>query len=161
MVGVGWLVIMDDWLGRGGPGGAMLGFFGGTLLLLPIALTYGRLVRAIPDAGAEIAYTERVFPQPVSFAAGWMMVLAYAIVCPWEAVAIGNLLARIAPTMNELPLYTIAGKVITLPRLVAGLSLTALIGLVNYRGMHERPVSGRRHAGAPRLLCGLCRTGVC
>jgi len=140
MVGVGWLVIMDDWLARGGPGGAMLGFLGGTVLLLPIALTYGRLVRAIPDAGAEIAYTERVFPQPVSFAAGWMMVLAYAIVCPWEAVAIGNLLARIFPAMNDVPLYTIAGKVITLPRLVAGLSLTALIGLVNYRGIRT---SGR------------------
>src|ERR1044071_8200252 len=92
MVGVGWLVIMDDWLARGGPGGAMLGFLGGTILLVPIALTYGRLVRAIPDAGAEVAYTERVFPRPVSFGAGWMMVLAYAIVCPWEAVAIGNLL---------------------------------------------------------------------
>ncbi len=140
MVGVGWLVIMDDWLGRGGPGGAMLGFLGGALLLVPIALTYGRLVRAIPDAGAEIAYTERVFPRPVSFAAGWMMVLAYAIVCPWEAVAIGNLLARIVPAMNDIPVYTVAGKVITLPRLVAGLSLTTLIGLVNYRGIRT---SGR------------------
>ncbi len=140
MVGVGWLVIMDDWLGRGGPGGAMLGFLGGALLLVPIALTYGRLVRAIPDAGAEIAYTERVFPRPVSFAAGWMMVLAYAIVCPWEAVAIGNLLARIVPAMNDIPVYTVAGKVITLPRLVAGLSLTTLIGLVNYSGIRT---SGR------------------
>jgi amino acid permease len=55
MVGVGWLVIMDDWLARGGPAGAMLGFFGVALLLVPIAITYGRLVRAIPDAGAEIA----------------------------------------------------------------------------------------------------------
>jgi amino acid transporter len=140
MVGVGWLVIMDDWLRRGGPGGAMLGFLGGTLLLLPIALTYGRLVRAIPDAGAEIAYTERVFPRTVSFAAGWMMVLAYAIVCPWEAVAIGNLLARIVPAMNDIPLYTVAGKVITLPRLIAGLGLTTCIGLVNYRGIRT---SGR------------------
>ena len=70
MVGVGWLVIMDDWLARGGPAGAMLGFFGVALLLVPIAITYGRLVRAIPDAGAEIAYTERVFPRSVSFAAG-------------------------------------------------------------------------------------------
>jgi len=49
MVGVGWLVIMDDWLGRGGPGGAMLGFLGGALLLLPIALTYGRLISAPPS----------------------------------------------------------------------------------------------------------------
>ena len=140
MVGVGWLVIMDDWLGRGGPGGATLGFLGGALLLLPIARTYGRLVRAIPDAGAEIAYTERVFPRGVSFAAGWMMVLAYAIVCPWEAVAIGNLLARIFPAMNEIALYTVAGKAITLPRLAAGLALTACIGIVNYRGIRT---SGR------------------
>ena len=140
MVGVGWLVIMDDWLGRGGPAGAMLGFLVVALLLLPVALTYGRLVRAIPDAGAEIAYTEQVFPRPVSFAAGWMMVLAYAIVCPWEAVAIGNLLARIFPALNELPLYTVAGKVITLPRLLAGLALTAWIGFINYRGIRT---SGR------------------
>ena len=140
MVGVGWLVIMDDWLGRGGPGGAMLGFLGGALLLLPIALTYGRLVRAIPDAGAEVAYAERVFPRGVSFATGWMMVLAYAIVCPWEAVAIGNLLARIFPAMNEIVLYTVAGKAITLPRLAAGLALTAWIGVVNHRGIRT---SGR------------------
>src|SRR2546427_86124 len=26
MVGVGWLVVMDDWLGRGGPLGGILGF---------------------------------------------------------------------------------------------------------------------------------------
>jgi len=135
MVGVGWLVIMDDWLGRGGPGGAMLGFFAVALLLLPIAVTYGRLVRMIPDAGAEIAYAERVFPRWVSFGAGWMMVLAYAIVCPWEAAAIGNLLARIFPAMNDIPLYTVAGKIITLPRLVAGLALTVWISFINYRGI--------------------------
>ena len=140
MVGAGWLVVMDDWLGRGGPGGAMLGFCIGAFLLLPIAQTYGRMVRMIPDAGAEVAYTERVFPPIVSFAAGWMMVLAYAIVCPWEAVAIGNLLARLFPGMNAVVLYTVAGKAIALPRLVAGLALTATIGVVNYRGIR---LSGR------------------
>ena len=140
MVGVGWVVLMDDWLGRGGPGGAMLGFLLGGLLLLPIARTYARLVRDVPDAGAEIAYTERVFPPFLSFATGWIMVLAYAIVCPWEAAAIGNLLARVFPAMNALPLYEVAGKVITAPRLVAGLLLTALVTVVNYRGIR---VSGR------------------
>src|SRR6266436_4104676 len=140
MVGAGWLVLMDDWLRRGGPGGAMLGFLAGALLLLPIAHTYGRLVRLIPDAGAEIAYTERVFPPAVSFSAGWMMILAYTIVCPWEAVAIGNLLARLFPGMNAVVRYTVAGKAITLPRLLAGLGLTAAIGVVNYRGIR---LSGR------------------
>jgi len=140
MVGVGWVVLMDDWLGRGGPGGAMLGFLLGGILLLPVARTYARLVREVPDAGAEIAYTERVFPPWLSFATGWIMVLAYAIVCPWEAAAIGNLLVRIFPAMNALPLYEVAGKVITVPRLVAGLLLTGVVTAVNYRGIR---LSGR------------------
>ena len=75
MIGVGWVVLMDDWLSRGGPAGGMLGFLIGGLLLFPIAHTYGRLVQRIRDAGAEIAYTEGVFPPFTSYAAGWTMVL--------------------------------------------------------------------------------------
>jgi amino acid transporter len=134
MVGVGWVVLMDDWLSRGGPGGAMLGFLLGGLLLFPIAHTYGRLVQRVQDAGAEIAYTERAFSPFLSFAAGWTMVLAYTIVCPWEAVAMGNLLARVFPALNSWPLYTVAGTPIYAPRLVIGLALTAIIVVVNYRG---------------------------
>ena len=135
MIGVGWVVLMDDWLSRGGPGGAMLGFLIGGLLLFPIAHTYGRLVQRIRDAGAEIAYTEGVFPPLVSFAAGWTMVLSYAIVCPWEAVATGNLLARVFPALNSYQLYAIAGTPIFAPRLAVGLALTALIVFINYRGI--------------------------
>jgi amino acid transporter len=135
MIGVGWLVLMDDWLTRGGPGGGMLGFLIGGLLLFPIAHTYGRLVRRIQDAGAEIAYTERVMPPLVSFGAGWTMVLSYAIVCPWEAVATGNLLARVFPALNSYELYSVAGTPIYLPRLAVGLALTLLVAVVNYRGI--------------------------
>jgi amino acid transporter len=135
MVGVGWVVLMDDWMGRGGPGGGILAFLLGGVALLPIALTYGRMARLVQDAGAETAYTEGLFPAPLSFAAGWVMVLAYLVVCPWEAVAIGNLLARALPAVDVLPLYTVAGRAIYLPRLLAGLGLVALIGTLNYRGM--------------------------
>ena len=135
MIGVGWVVLMDDWLSRGGPGGGMFGFLIGGLLLFPIAHTYGRLVQRIRDAGAEIAYTEGVFSPFVSFASGWTMVLSYAIVCPWEAVATGNLLARVFPGLNSYQLYTIAGAPIYAPRLAVGLTLTALIVAVNYRGI--------------------------
>ena len=135
MIGVGWLVLMDDWLSRGGPGGGMLGFLIGGLLLFPIAHTYGRLVQRIRDAGAEIAYTEQVFPPFVSYAAGWTMVLSYAIVCPWEAVATGNLLARVFPALDTLQLYTVGGSAIYAPRLAVGIGLTLLIVVVNYRGI--------------------------
>jgi APA family basic amino acid/polyamine antiporter len=137
MVGVGWVVLMDDWLSRGGPGGAALGFLLGGILLLPVAATYGRMVREVPDAGAEIAYAEGIFAPAVRFGAAWTMVLAYAIVCPWEAVAVGNLLARLFPALNAVPLYTVAGKAITLPRLALGLLLTGAIAWVNYRGIRE------------------------
>src|SRR5438445_4687681 len=136
MIGVGWLVLMDDWLARGGPGGGMLGFAIGRLLLCPIAHTYGRLVRRIQDAGAEIAYTEGVFPAAISFAAGWTMVLSYAIVCPWEAVATGNLLARVFPALNTFQLYSVGGSAIYAPRLAVGLALTLLVAVVNYRGIN-------------------------
>jgi len=135
MIGVGWVVLMDDWLSRGGPGGGMLGFLVGGLLLFPIAHTYGRMVQRIRDAGAEIAYTEGVFPPLVSYAAGWTMILSYAIVCPWEAVATGNLLARVFPALNSYQLYTVAGSPIYAPRLLVGLLLTILIVVVNYRGI--------------------------
>src|SRR5438067_10481516 len=133
MIGVGWLVLMDDWLSRGGPGGGTLGFLIGGLLLFPIAHTYGRMVQRMPDAGAEIAYTEGVFPPLVSFAAGWTMILSYAIVCPWEAVATGNLLARVFPSLDSYELYAVAGTPIYAPRLAGRLALTALVAFVHHR----------------------------
>jgi basic amino acid/polyamine antiporter, APA family len=135
MIGVAWLILMDDFLGRGGSVGAALGFLLGGVLLLPIAHTYARLSRQIQDAGAEVAYTEGVFTPFFSFATGWTMVLAYAIVCPWEAVAVGNLMARVFPGLNSHQLWVLAGSPIYLPRLIIGLLLTALIVGINYRGI--------------------------
>jgi basic amino acid/polyamine antiporter, APA family len=135
MVGVGWLVVMDDWLLRGGPLGGILGFAIGGALLLPIGYVYGKLVTAMPDASGEVAYTAKVFPKPVSFATGWMMVLAYFIVCPWEAVAVGRIASYIFPVLDSIELYRIAGKPVFLPRLIIGLALTGLLTLLNYRGI--------------------------
>jgi basic amino acid/polyamine antiporter, APA family len=135
MVGVGWLVVMDDWLLRGGVLGAVLGFAIAGALLFPIGYVYGQLVMAMPDAGGEIAYTARTFPRSVSFATGWMMILAYFIVCPWEAVALGKIAGYIFPGLNSVVLYRIAGRPIYLPHLLIGLGLTGLLTLLNYRGV--------------------------
>jgi amino acid transporter len=135
MVGVGWLVLMDDWLLRGGPLGGILGFAIGGSLLLPIGYVYGKLVLAMPDAAGEVAYTAKVFPRPVSFATGWMMMLAYFIVCPWEAVAVGRIAAYMFPVLDSLELYRVAGRPVFLPRLAVGLVLTGLLTVLNYRGI--------------------------
>jgi amino acid transporter len=135
MVGVGWLVVMDDWLLRGGPLGVVLAFLLGGLVLLPIGIVYGHLVKAMPDAAGEIAYTAAVFPRQVSFATGWLMLLAYYIVCPWEAVAIGRIAGYLFPALSSIELYRVAGKPVFLPHLVIGLALTAFITVLNYHGI--------------------------
>jgi amino acid transporter len=135
MVGVGWLVLMDDWLGRGGPLGAALGFALGGLLLLPVGYVYGQWVQRLPDAAREAAYTAQVFPPIVSFFTGWIMLLAYFIVCPWEAVAIGKVAAYIFPSLNSFALYSIAGQPVFLPRLLLGIAMTVFLAILNYRGI--------------------------
>jgi basic amino acid/polyamine antiporter, APA family len=135
MVGVGWLVVMDDWLLRGGALGALLGFAIGGALLFPIGWVYGRLVAVMPDAAGEIAYTAAAFSRPVSFSTGWMMMLAYFIVCPWEAVAVGRIAGYIIPSLDLVEIYRIAGRPVYLPHLVIGLGLTALLTTLNYRGI--------------------------
>ncbi|MEQ1472368.1 MAG: APC family permease [Candidatus Acidiferrum sp.] len=152
MVGVGWLVVMDDWLGRGGPVGAILGFAIGGALLLPVAYVYGQWVERLPDAAGEAAYAAQVFPAAVSYFTGWMMLLAYFIVCPWEAVAVGKLAAYLFPPLNSFELYRIAGHPVFLPRLLLGLALTFFIGLINYRGVRASAIFQKWAAGSVLAL---------
>src|SRR6266581_8227125 len=135
MIGTGWLILMDDWLGRGGPVGAILGFALGGILLLPVGYVYGQWVQRLPDAAGEAAYTAQVFSPAVSYFTGWMMLLAYFIVCPWEAVALGKIAAYIFPSLDTLQLYSIAGHSVFLPRLILGIVLTLLLATINYRGI--------------------------
>lgn len=135
MVGVGWLVLMDDWLARGGPWGVVLGFTIGAIIELPVCYIYAKLVMAVPDAGGEIAYTARVFQPSISFFSGWIMMLSYLVVCPWEGVAIGKIVSYFLPGMNSIELYRLGGEPVFLPNLIVGLGCTAVIVYVNWRGV--------------------------
>jgi len=135
MIGTGWLVLMDDWLGRGGPLGAILGFALGGVILLPVGYIYGQWVQRLPDAAGEAAYTAQVFPPIVSYFTGWIMLLAYFIVCPWEAIALGKIAAYIFPWLDSIELYRVAGVPVFLFRLVLGIALTLFLTTINYRGV--------------------------
>jgi APA family basic amino acid/polyamine antiporter len=161
MVGVGWLIIIDDWLSRGGPGGAMLGFLLGGLALIPVAYVYGKFVSAVPDAGGELAYANLVFPKSVAFITGWLMTLAYLIVCPWEAVAIGKILAYIFPSIRSYELYRIGGFPVYLPTLLAGLCLSLWIIYLNYRGIRlSSKFQNATTFGLLALFAIFCLTGL-
>src|SRR2546423_13172989 len=78
MVGVGWLVVMDDWLLRGGALGGVLGFAIGGALLLPIGYVYGQLVMAMPDAaGGGAPNPQKVSPAKSTAPGGVMGVFSF------------------------------------------------------------------------------------
>ena len=135
MVGTGWLVVMDDILQRGGPLGAILGFTAGAIMLLPVAYIYGKLVQAIPDAAAEIAYTARFFSPIISFVTGWTMLLAYWLTCPFEALAAGRISGYLFPSLNTFELYRLKGHPVYLPHVLLGLAITVVLTWLNYRGI--------------------------
>jgi amino acid transporter len=137
MVGVGWVVLMHDWLSRGGPLGAALAFAVGGFLLVPIGIVYGHLTACIPQADSEIAYTACLFPLWARFAVGWMMTLGYLIVCPFEAVAIGQIAAQIVPALQQFPLYKVGHDTVYLPEVVLGLGLIIVITSINLRGIQQ------------------------
>lgn len=135
MVGTAWLVVMDDLLERGGPLGALLGFTAGAFMLLPVGFVYGRLVRAMPDAAGEVAYTARFFPTWISFVTGWMMLLAYFLTCPFEALAAGRIMGYLFPSLNKVELYRVGTRPVYLPHIVLGLLITLFFTWLNYRGI--------------------------
>jgi amino acid transporter len=135
MVGTAWLVVMDDLLQRGGPLGALVGFTAGAVMLLPIGYVYGKLVRAIPDAAGEVAYTAKVFPSWVSFITGWMMFLAYFLTCPFEALAAGRITGYLFPSLNTMELYRFGDHPVYLPHILLGIVITVFFTWLNYRGI--------------------------
>jgi len=50
-------------------------------------------------------------------------------------VAVGRIAGYIFPSLDSMEIYRIAGRPVFLPRLVIGLSLTALLTVLNYRGI--------------------------
>src|SRR5580704_4954139 len=140
MIGTGWVVLMDDWLTRGGPFGAMFAYAIGGILLLPVGYIYGQWVKRLPDAAGEAAYTAQVFPPFVSYLTGWIMLLAYFIVCPCEAVALGRLVAYIFPQLDVLELYRVACQPVFLPRLLLGAAVTLGLAVLNYRGIRASAI---------------------
>jgi len=66
MVGVGWLVLMDDWLARGGPLGPLSGLLSADSCSSLSATYTANGCRRFPDAAGEAAYTAQVFPPIVA-----------------------------------------------------------------------------------------------
>jgi hypothetical protein len=106
MVGVGWLVLMDDWLGRGGPVGDGVSRLADSVASCRLRLR--AVVQRLPDAAGEAAYTAQVLPDRQLFHglddAGVLHSFARGKRSP------GKLAAYIFPWLNSDELYRVAAN---------------------------------------------------
>lgn len=137
IIGVGWSVTLNNMMSMGGgPLPTSIGFITAGLLLIPVALCFAELTAAMPVAGGVTAYAYRAFGPMVSFAGGWFAAMAYLSLLPWEAIAINDVCAFIFPFLREGPvLYEVMGEGVYLRALLLGIALSAIIIVVNWRGI--------------------------
>ncbi|MDR2296099.1 MAG: APC family permease [Clostridiales Family XIII bacterium] len=136
IVGVGWAVSLNNWIGAGGGvAAALLGYVIATLMMIPIGLCYAEMTPAMPVAGGAVAFVTRAFGTMPSFIAGWFVVLAYVNILPWEAININNMLGLLFPVLKTgEPLYTLGGVGIFPKAIVVGIIISAIVIFINWRG---------------------------
>jgi amino acid transporter len=134
MIGTGWLVMVATWWDTAGRTGAFVAFGVGGLALLPVAVTYSRLVADKPASVAELAYGDGYVPTWAAFAGSWAALLAYGTVCPWEAIQVGRIGATLLPGL-AMPIYSVADAQVTVGHILFGLTASGLLAVIQLRGL--------------------------
>jgi amino acid transporter len=134
IIGSAWCVLAGSWLAAAGPGGAVLGFLAGGIVVCCIGACYAELTSRVPVTGTEFSFALHIFGRPLAFLVGWFVALAWICVTIFEGLAIAWLFERFAPGVPDVALYPVFGNSVTRNQLIIGLSGAPLIALLNYHG---------------------------
>jgi amino acid transporter len=103
MIGSAWVILLGDWLGKAGPGGAVLGFLAGGVVVVLVGACYAELAGCLPEAGSEFVYARRVYGRGLAFTVGWFLVLYLLSVTVFEALAFAWIVETVLPGTPALP----------------------------------------------------------
>ncbi len=118
-----------------GPLGACIGFAIGGIMLMFVALSYGRLVGVYPVAGGVFAFAYAIFGPTMAFVCGWALVLGYLSIIALNGTAIVLLTRFLLPGVLEFGhMYTIAGWNVYFGELLVLETFLVLFWFLNYRG---------------------------
>ncbi len=163
MVGMGWAVLPNVILDRGGPA-SIIGLIIAAIFTFFVGLCFAELCSMMPVAGGAYIYVRRALNKFGGFIAGWMLVLAYAAMMPGECIIVGKLVAGIIPdtpvawigvstaiifTVINLVGITFSGimQLILMLVLFAGMLIYAIPGLFQLDVANMMPFFGRGVAG--------------
>lgn len=134
IIGSAWCVLAGSWLEMAGPGGAVLGFAAGGIVVACIGACYAELTSRIPVTGGEFSFALHVFGRALGFYVGWFVALAWICIAIFEGLAIAWLFEKLAPGLNDVALYTVLGTTVTRNQLMIGAIGAPAIAFLNYRG---------------------------
>lgn len=140
MIGFGWIVLTGGFLDNAGTLGAATAFVVGGVVVAFVALTYAELVAALPRAGGAHVYVLRAMGSRPSFFCSWALVLGYASVVAFEAVALPQTLLYIWPDMLVGKLWTVAGYDVYATWVAAGVVTAMIMTGLNVIGVRPAAV---------------------
>ena len=135
MIGWSWVVLTGAWIGSAGTVGAIAAFTIGGVAILLISLIYAELASALPFAGGEHVYSERALGPGASFICTWGIILGYASVVTFEAVALPTVLDSLIPGLDKVYLWQIAGWDVYLSWVLVGVVGAAIMTTLNVLGV--------------------------
>jgi len=140
VVGVGWIVLLGDWLQRGGPAGAIIGFALGGLMMALIGLCYAEAAGMFPVSGGEMAFALEGFGRRAGFGTGWALVLVFIAAAAYCGSSLAWILDYLIPGIRGPALYSFRGSEIHAGSLAVALGAIGVFTWVNLQGVRS---SGR------------------
>lgn len=140
IVGVGWIVVLGEWLRLAGPLGAIIAFVAAGVLMMVIGTCYAEVCTTIPAAGGEMAYAYAAFGPRAAFATGWLLALVYVSATAFEGLSVGWLAGILFRPLAGRVLYHVLGMPVTSGTLIIGIGGTLTLTAINCHSMQS---SGR------------------
>jgi len=154
MIGWSWVLLSANWVTDAGTFGAPLAFAIGGLAILFISLLYAELASAMPRAGGEHVYVLRALGPRACFWCSWALLMAYATVCVFEAVALPTGVEYLLPAIRIKTLWQVQNSAVDLGFVLVGVLGTLLVTWANYVGIRMAAVI-QTIATAVIIACGL------
>jgi amino acid transporter len=141
IIGWGWVVLSGPMISQAGTVGSILALLTGAVMVGFVGLAYAELASVLPRAGGSLVFAYRALGRGPAWVCGWSLILAYAGVCAFEAVAMPTVLAYLVPAVTSAqPLYTVASAPVTVPWIVTGVAGSLAVGWLNWRGVKTSSV---------------------
>jgi amino acid transporter len=137
IVGVGWIVLLGQWLEAGGPLGAITGFALGGAMMGLIGLCYAEAGSMYPVSGGEMAYGYAAFGPRAGFAVGWALLLMFISATSYICLSMAWIVDVMVPGLQGPVLYTLGGGTVRAGSLVVAAATLAVFTVINLRGIRS------------------------